>query len=79
MNKEKIEEVLKILKNKYDIILIDTTQDTRYKNINKLLIKLSDKIISFDIVEYNPLYDIDHKTKNIALTILNKIFNKKKR
>lgn len=45
LNKEKIEEIFKILKNKYDIILIDTTQDTKYKNINKLLINLSDKII----------------------------------
>ena len=45
LNKEKIEEVFKILKNKYDIILIDTCQDTKYKNINKLLINLSDKII----------------------------------
>ena len=45
LNKEKIEELFKIFKNKYDIILIDTCQDTKYKNINKLLINLSDKII----------------------------------
>ena len=45
LNKEKIEELFKILKNKYDIILIDTSQDTKYKEFNKVLINLSDKII----------------------------------
>ena len=45
LNKEKIEEVLEILKNKYDIILIDTSQDTKYKELNEILINLSDKII----------------------------------
>ena len=38
------------------------------------------KVVSFDLVEYNPLKDIDNKTKNIALNILNntlKIISKK--
>ncbi len=37
------------------------------------LLEDHNKITSFDIVEYNPLYDINNKTKNIALNILNKI------
>ena len=74
MNKEKIEEVLKILKNKYDIILIDTTQDTRYKNINKLLIKLSDKIICLTLGNLiylkrslNLLEEINEEKKKIEI------------
>ncbi len=74
LNKEKIEEVLKILKNKYDIILIDTTQDTRYKNINKLLIKLSDKIICLTLGNLiylkrslNLLEEINEEKKKIEI------------
>lgn len=33
---------------------------------------------SFDLVEYNPDYDIDNRTKKIAMNILNKIIKSKK-
>lgn len=42
------------------------------------IVKRSDLLKSFDLVEYNPLFDIDNKTKKIALNILNKIINAKK-
>ena len=34
-----------------------------------------DKVKSFDLVEYNPLNDIDNKTKDIAIDIINKFIN----
>ena len=37
------------------------------------VMKHKDQISSFDIVEFNPLNDIDEKTKEIALNILNKM------
>ena len=48
------------------------SKDTAYK-ITDILIDNIEKIKSFDLVEYNPSYDIDNKTLNIALNILNKI------
>lgn len=39
------------------------------------VIKKNDLVKSIDIVEYNPERDIDNKTKNIALNILNKFLN----
>ena len=41
--------------------------------INEYLIKHMDKIVSFDLVEFNPLRDIDRKTEQIALNILAQI------
>lgn len=38
-----------------------------------------DKLKSFDLVELNPDRDIDNKTKNIALNLLNKLIDKLKR
>ena len=50
--------------------------------INEELIKNMDKILSFDLVEFNPLRDVDRKTEQIALNILAQIIraanNKKK-
>ena len=37
------------------------------------LLKYKDELVSFDVVEYNPLFDIDNKTKNVALDVLNKV------
>ena len=37
------------------------------------IIKCKDDIKSIDIVEFNPLKDVDNITKNIAQTIYNKI------
>ena len=36
-----------------------------------------DKILSMDLVEYNPLNDINFKTRDIAVNIINKIVDKK--
>ena len=41
--------------------------------IKDILIENIHLIKSFDLVEYNPLFDINYKTKNIALNILNDI------
>ena len=42
------------------------------------IIDKSTLLKSFDLVEYNPDYDIDNKTLNIGLNILSKIINAKK-
>lgn len=39
------------------------------------IVKNKDKVKSLDLVEYNPLKDIDDKTKIIAKTILNELIN----
>lgn len=41
--------------------------------INKLIIKHMDKIVSYDLVEFNPLRDKDRKTEQIALNLLAQI------
>ena len=50
--------------------------------INEYLVNHMKEIISFDLVEFNPLRDIDRKTEQIALNILAQIIraaeNKKK-
>lgn len=43
--------------------------------INEYLIKHMDSILSFDLVEFNPLRDVDRKTEQIALNILAQIIN----
>lgn len=43
--KEKIEKVLSILKNRYNLILIDTTSDTKYEELMRILENCSDNII----------------------------------
>ena len=48
--------------------------DTAYKIVD-IIVSHIDKIKSFDLVEYNPTYDKDSKTKEIALTILDKVMN----
>lgn len=49
---------------------------TAYK-IADILVNNIDKIKSFDLVEFNPSFDVDNKTLNIALNILDKIINNK--
>ena len=50
--------------------------------INEYLVKHFDQILSYDLVEFNPLRDIDRKTEQIALNLLAQIIraaeNKKK-
>ena len=41
--------------------------------INELIIKNMDKVVSFDLVEFNPLRDINRKTEQIAVNILAQI------
>ena len=50
------------------------TKEELYKIIDTILIH-KDKLKSFDIVEFNPTKDIDNKTLNIAVEILEKIIN----
>jgi arginase len=40
-----------------------------------IIVKNKDKMVSFDLVEYNPLLDKENKTAKIAVEILNKIIN----
>lgn len=49
---------------------------TAYK-IADILVNNIDKIKSFDLVEFNPSFDVDDKTLNIALNILDKIIKNK--
>lgn len=43
--------------------------------INKLILKHMDKVVSYDLVEFNPLRDRDRKTEQIALNLLAQIIN----
>lgn len=42
------------------------------------IVKYINKVKSIDLVEFNPLLDINHKTEKIALEVLRKIINNKK-
>ena len=55
--------------NGINLEIVKKTVDILIKNINS--------IKSFDLVEFNPDNDIDNKTLNIALNILNNIIEKK--
>lgn len=44
-NEETIRKVLEDLKKQYDFILIDTSSDTKYKEVTKILVKTCDKVI----------------------------------
>ena len=52
-------------------------EDEAYKIADEI-VKRKNIIKSFDLVEYNPKFDIDNKTLNIGLNILNKIIESKK-
>lgn len=60
----------------------DGISEEEAMQINEYLIKNMKEILSFDLVEFNPLRDIDRKTEQIALNILAQIIraaeNKKK-
>lgn len=43
--------------------------------INKLILKHMDKVVSYDLVEFNPLRDRERKTEQIALNLLAQIIN----
>ena len=40
-----------------------------------MIIKNIDKVISYDLVEFNPLRDVDRKTEQIAVNLLAQIIN----
>lgn len=46
-------------------------------NILKEVLQYKEKIVSFDVVELNPLNDIDHKTEKIAKNIVEEIIKSK--
>ena len=50
------------------------TKEELFEIIDNILL-YKDKIKSFDIVEFNPLNDIDNKTLQITLEIINKLVN----
>ena len=52
------------------------TEDETYKIADEVL-KYIDHIKSIDIVEFNPTRDINHKTENIAINILDKVIKSK--
>ena len=60
----------------------DGISEEEAMQINEYLIKHINDILSFDLVEFNPLRDIDRKTEQIALNILAQMIraveNKKK-
>jgi len=73
----------------YDLDLIDPTiapgvSVPEINGINKeealeicnIIIDNFNKVTAFDLVEFNPLKDINNKTEHIALDILNKVINK---
>ena len=41
------------------------------------IVKEKDKIVSLDLVEYNPSFDKNEMTLNIAIDLLNKFINNK--
>ena len=51
----------------------DGINEEEAMKINEELIKHIDSILSFDLVEFNPLRDVDRKTEQIALNILAQI------
>ena len=60
----------------------DGISEEEAMQINEYLVKHFDQILSYDLVEFNPLRDIDRKTEQIALNLLAQIIraaeNKKK-
>jgi len=53
----------------------DGINEEEAMKINEYLINHMKDIVSFDLVEFNPLRDIDRKTEQIALNILAQIIN----
>ena len=60
----------------------DGISEEEAMQINEYIVKNFKDVLSFDLVEFNPLRDIDRKTEQIALNILAQIIraaeNKKK-
>lgn len=60
----------------------DGISEEEAMKINEYIIHHMDKVLSYDLVEFNPLRDVDRKTEQIALNILAQVIraaeNKKK-
>lgn len=60
----------------------DGVSEEEAMKINEYIIHHMDKVLSYDLVEFNPLRDVDRKTEQIALNILAQVIraaeNKKK-
>lgn len=60
----------------------DGISEEEAMKINEYIIKHMDKVLSYDLVEFNPLRDVDRRTEQIALNILAQVIraaeNKKK-
>ncbi len=54
---------------------INGITDKDILEITDVILKYKENIVSYDIVEFNPLNDIDNKTEQLALTILEKVKN----
>lgn len=54
IRKDKIKEMLEEMQSKYDLIMIDTSSDTKYKTLTKLLAELSSQIIC--VIQGNLIY-----------------------
>ncbi len=54
INKEKIKEMFENLKYSYDLILIDTSEDSKYFELNKVLNEISNKTIC--LIQGNLIY-----------------------
>lgn len=57
------------------IPVFDGLSEEEVMNINNIIVKHINDIVSYDIVEFNPLRDVDRKTEQIALNILAQIIN----
>lgn len=57
------------------IPVFDGLSEEEVMNINNIIVKHIKDIVSYDIVEFNPLRDVDRKTEQIALNILAQIIN----
>ncbi len=57
------------------IPVFDGLTEEEIMTINKCIIKHIDKIVSYDIVEFNPLRDENRKTEQIVLNLLAQIIN----
>lgn len=79
LKEERIQNMLESVIENYDVILIDTSSDTKYRELTKVLAKLSDKVICLiegNIVNIrrtaNLLKEYDSINKKIRL-----VYNKK--
>ena len=63
-------EIISIIK-KYPSNTISKSSVLKYKNELNRLINKKETIKSLDLVEYNPTLDINNKTKDIAIELLN--------